>query len=48
MAEELNLDGLKEMKKADYIKAFKNKAVWKKLQKHHLLLSRYCRFQMYV
>ena len=34
-------------KKADYIKAFKNKAVWKK-QKHHLLLSRYCCFQMYI
>ena len=27
---ELTLDGLKDMKKADYIKAFKNKAAWKK------------------
>jgi len=30
MAEELQLDSLKEITKADYIKAFKNKAVWKK------------------
>ena len=30
MAEELSIDSLKEMKKADYVKAFKNKAVWKK------------------
>ena len=30
MAEELKLDSLKEIKKADYIEAFKNKAVWKK------------------
>jgi hypothetical protein len=30
MAEELQLDSLKEIKKADYVKAFKNKAVWKK------------------
>jgi hypothetical protein len=30
MAEELKLDSLKEITKADYIKAFKNKAVWKK------------------
>jgi hypothetical protein len=27
---ELTLDGLKDMKKADFIKAFKNKAAWKK------------------
>ena len=30
MAEELSLDSIKEMKKADFIKAFKNKAAWKK------------------
>jgi hypothetical protein len=30
MAEELSLDVLPEMKRADYIKAFKNKASWKK------------------
>ena len=30
MAEELHLDSLKEIKKADYVKAFKNKAIWKK------------------
>jgi len=30
MAEELSIDSLKEMKKADFIKAFKNKAAWKK------------------
>jgi len=30
MAEELSLDSVKDMKKADYIKAFKNKAAWKK------------------
>lgn len=30
MAEELSLDSLKTMKKADFIKAFKNKAIWKK------------------
>jgi hypothetical protein len=30
MAEELQLDSLKEIKKADYVKAFKNKAAWKK------------------
>jgi hypothetical protein len=30
MAEELSLDAIKDMKKADYIKAFKNKAAWKK------------------
>jgi hypothetical protein len=30
MSEELQLDSLKEIKKADYVKAFKNKAVWKK------------------
>jgi hypothetical protein len=30
MAEELQLESLKEIKKADYVKAFKNKAVWKK------------------
>ena len=30
MAEELSLDSIKDMKKAEYIKAFKNKAAWKK------------------
>jgi hypothetical protein len=30
MAEELSIDSLKEMKKADFVKAFKNKAAWKK------------------
>jgi ElaB/YqjD/DUF883 family membrane-anchored ribosome-binding protein len=30
MAEELSLDSIKDMKKADFIKAFKNKAAWKK------------------
>ena len=30
MAEELSLDSIKEMKKAEFIKAFKNKAAWKK------------------
>jgi hypothetical protein len=30
MAEELSLDGIKDMKKAEFIKAFKNKAAWKK------------------
>jgi hypothetical protein len=30
MAEELLIDDLKDMKKADFIKAFKNKAAWKK------------------
>jgi hypothetical protein len=30
MAEELSLDSVKDMKKAEYIKAFKNKAAWKK------------------
>jgi len=30
MAIELSLDGLKDMKKADYFKGFKNKAIWKK------------------
>jgi len=30
MPDLLSLDALAEMKKADYIKAFKNKAVWKK------------------
>ena len=30
MATELSLDNVKEMKKADFLKAFKNKAVWKK------------------
>jgi len=30
MATELSLDTLKEMKKADFIKAFKNKVAWKK------------------
>jgi hypothetical protein len=30
MAEELSLDCLSEMKKADYFKAFKNKSAWKK------------------
>jgi hypothetical protein len=30
MAEDLSLDSIKEMKKAEYIKAFKNKAAWKK------------------
>lgn len=30
MAEELSLDRIKEMKKADFVKAFKNKAAWKK------------------
>jgi len=30
MAEDLSIDGLKDMKKADFVKAFKNKAVWKK------------------
>jgi hypothetical protein len=30
MAEELSIDGLKDMKKADFIKAFKDKAQWKK------------------
>ena len=30
MAEELSLASIKEMKKADFVKAFKNKAAWKK------------------
>ncbi len=30
MAIELNLDSLKDMKKADFVKAFKNKPAWKK------------------
>jgi hypothetical protein len=30
MAEELSLDSIKDMKKAEFIKAFKNKAAWKK------------------
>ena len=30
MAEDLSLDSIKDMKKAEYIKAFKNKAAWKK------------------
>jgi hypothetical protein len=30
MADELTLDSIKDMNKADYIKAFKNKALWKK------------------
>jgi hypothetical protein len=30
MAVELNLDALKDMKKAEFVKAFKNKAAWKK------------------
>jgi hypothetical protein len=30
MALELSLDSIKDMKKAEYIKAFKNKAAWKK------------------
>jgi len=30
MAEELSIDGLKDMKKAEFVKAFKNKAQWKK------------------
>ncbi len=30
MSEELSLGGLKDLKKADYFKAFKNKAAWKK------------------
>jgi len=30
MADELLIDDLKDMKKAEFIKAFKNKAVWKK------------------
>jgi hypothetical protein len=30
MSEELSLDSIREMKKAEFIKAFKNKAAWKK------------------
>jgi len=30
MAEELNVNGLKQMKRAEYIKHFKNRSVWKK------------------
>lgn len=37
--ENLSLDGLKEMKKAEYIKAFKNKAAWKKADAVILLVD---------
>jgi hypothetical protein len=39
MAEELSLDGIKDMKKADFIKAFKNKAAWKKAKAVILLVD---------
>jgi len=39
MAEELSLDSIKDMKKADYIKAFKNKAAWKKAKAVILLVD---------
>lgn len=39
MAEELSLDSVKDMKKADYIKAFKNKAAWKKAKAVILLVD---------
>jgi|LakMenEpi03Aug12_release.lakeMendotaPanAssembly.Ray.scaffolds.fasta_scaffold1508010_1 hypothetical protein len=39
MAEELSLDGIKDMKKAEYIKAFKNKAAWKKAKAVILLVD---------
>lgn len=36
---ELTLDGLKEMKKAEFVKAFKNKAAWKKANAVILLVD---------
>ncbi len=39
MAEELSLDTVKDMKKAEYIKAFKNKAAWKKAKAVILLVD---------
>jgi hypothetical protein len=40
MAEELSLDSIKDMKKAEFIKAFKNKAAWKKAKAVIFLFSR--------
>ena len=39
MAEGLSLDSIKEMKKADFVKAFKNKAAWKKAEAVILLVD---------
>ncbi len=39
MAEELSLDSIKDMKKADFIKAFKNKAAWKKAKSVIILVD---------
>ena len=39
MAEELSRDSVKDMKKAEYIKAFKNKAAWKKAKAVILLVD---------
>ena len=39
MADELSLDSIKDMKKADFIKAFKNKAAWKKAKSVIILVD---------